>query len=99
MKNLKLSHKILTLSLVIITTFCLTIGFIYQQAKANLYSARQDMVEDVVSTSWGIIQHYKALAEQGQMQVADAQTAAQEVNCRLETPVSSRAAGDWPRVI
>jgi len=78
MKNLKLSHKILTLSLVIITTFCLTIGFIYQQAKANLYSARQDMVEDVVSTSWGIIQHYKALAEQGQMQVAEAQTAAQE---------------------
>ena len=78
MKNLKLSYKILTLSLIIIVAFCLTISYIYLQTKSKLYSARQDMVEDVVNTSWGVIQHYKSLAEQGQIPLESAQTAAKE---------------------
>ena len=78
MKNLKLAFKILLLSLVIITTFSITIGYIYSQTSTNLFIAREDMVEDVVGSSWSIINHYVKLAESGKMDVASAQEAAKE---------------------
>jgi len=78
MKNLKLAYKISILSLIIIIAFTITIGFVYSQTKADLYASRQDMVEDVVDTSWGIINHYVKQAESGALSTEEAQTAAKD---------------------
>ncbi len=78
MKNLKLANKILVLSGIIIVAFTITIGFVYSKTKANLFAGRQDMVEDVVSTSWGVVNHYVKLAENGTLSIDAAQTAAKE---------------------
>lgn len=78
MKNLKLAYKIFILSVVIIVAFTLTIGFVYTQAKNNLYAGKQDMVEDVVDSVWGVVEHYKKLAENGELSTEEAQTLAKD---------------------
>ena len=78
MKNLKLAFKILLLSLIIVTAFSITIGYIYSQSRANLYAARHDMVQEVVDNNWSIIVNYVKRAESGEMDTASAQEAAKE---------------------
>ena len=78
MKNLRLAYKILGLSVIIIVAFILTISFVYLQAKENLLNGRKDMVEDVVNTSWGVVDHYAKLAQSGVMTTEQAQKAAKE---------------------
>jgi len=88
MKNLRLAYKILILSLVIIIVFTITISFLYLQTRNKLFTAREDMVEEVVDTSWGVINHYVKLAQGGEMTTKEAQHAA------AETIRSTRYDGD-----
>lgn len=78
MKNLKLAYKIFALSIVIIVAFTLTIGFVYQQAKKNLFAAKNTEVQHVVESAWGVIAHYAKQEADGIMSTEGAQHAAKE---------------------
>ena len=78
MKNLKLAYKILGLSVVIIVAFTLTIGFVYLQVRKNLFHDRQEMVKELVNTSWGVVEHYAKLAQNGSMTIEQAKEAAKD---------------------
>jgi methyl-accepting chemotaxis protein len=78
MKNLKLSYKIFIMSAAIIVAFTIAFTVVYQQFKKDLYAAKKDMVEDVVDSVWGVINHYKALEDKGELAGQEAQRLAKE---------------------
>ncbi|WP_321369492.1 methyl-accepting chemotaxis protein [uncultured Desulfuromusa sp.] len=78
MKNLKLAYKILALSLIIIIAFTITISFLYLQTRDKLFTARKNLVKEVVTSGWGVVNHYVTLAESGEMTTEEAQLAAKE---------------------
>ena len=78
MKNLKLAPKIFALSGVIILVFTLAIAWTYTRLRDNLYTGKQQMVQNTVESAWGIVDHYATLEANGSMSRADAQQAAKD---------------------
>jgi methyl-accepting chemotaxis protein len=78
-KNLSLVYRISLLSALIITAFLITIGYVYKQAKDHLLASRQDKIEDVVETTWNVINHYVTLETEGKLSRSQAQETAKEV--------------------
>ena len=72
-KNLKISYKITWLCTIITVLFSVCICWIYFQLKDNLYKAKQIEVKFAVESTWGVIDHYRKLAESGEMDSAEAQ--------------------------
>ncbi len=78
MKNLKLAQKIFVLSGITILVFCLTIGWVYQQTRTNLYEGKNSDVKHAVESLWGVINHYAALEKKGEIESAEARRLARE---------------------
>lgn len=76
MKNLKVSYKILLLSLTLIVAFSVTIGWIYSNLKDGLYRAKQVEIQHTVDGVWGIVDHFATLSKNGSMTKEAAQSAA-----------------------
>ncbi len=78
MKNLKLANKIILLSVSIIIVFSLTIGWVYSRLKSNLYQGKESTVQQLVISTWGIVDHYAKQAQNGDMTTVEAQEAAKQ---------------------
>ena len=79
MKNLKVAQKIFVLSALTVLVFSLTLGWVYSRLKSNLYRDKEAMIQQVVESAWGVVDHYAQLAQQGKMPLAQAQQAAKNV--------------------
>ena len=77
-KNLKLSNKIFLLSISIIMVFSLTIGWVYSRLKNNLYQGKQSAVQQLVESTWGIVDHYVDQSQKGLLTETQAKAAAIE---------------------
>ncbi len=78
MKNLKLAYKIFLLSAVIIMAFTATIAWVYSEAKHTLFADKNQEVQHIVETAWGVVDHYVKEAEAGTISVEQAQQLAKE---------------------
>ncbi len=78
MKNRKIATKICLLSGLIILAFSLTLCWAYSRMKDNLYRDKEEGVQQVVQSAWGVIDHYAQLAQKGEMPLAQAQQEAKE---------------------
>lgn len=76
MKNLKLANKIVLLSVAIIMVFSLTTGWVYSRLKSNLYQSKESTVQQLVVSTWGIVDHYVKQAQNGAMTTVEAKEAA-----------------------
>jgi methyl-accepting chemotaxis protein len=77
-KNLKLANKIFLLSISIIIVFSLTISWVYSRLKSSLYQSKQSAVQQLVESTWGIIDHFAEQQKIGLISEAQAKTAAIE---------------------
>jgi len=72
-KNLKLFHKILALSLLLITIFTLSIALISLHLRQQLYTAKQEEIRHTVEAAWSSLSFYAAQAGRGSMGREEAQ--------------------------
>jgi len=78
MKNLKLFHKILALSLLLIVVFTLSIALISYHLHHQLYEAKKEEIRHTLETSWGVVAYYVQQAERGELDSDEAQRQARE---------------------
>ena len=78
LQRLKLSTKILALGILITALYLGLLGWIYPRFQSKMYENKNEMIENLVTSSVDMVDHYAALAKDGKMTEEEAKEQAKE---------------------
>jgi len=78
MNNLKIGHKILLLSGVLVVVLSLAAGWGFSRLIDKLFEGKEEQVQHIVEAGWNAVHHYAVLEERGTLPREEAQAAAKE---------------------